>query len=666
MSRMKVHRAGTRDKVTLTGLIITLGIVFGDLGTSPLYVVKAIVAGSGGHPDADFILGAVSCLIWTLTLQTTIKYVFITMRADNKGEGGILALYALVRRKRKNLFFIAILGASALLADGVITPSITVLSSVEGLQLNFPHISVLPIALGIIAALFLVQKFGTALIGKSFGPIMLVWFLMLAALGLPHIISMPGILKAFNPVYAVKLLLFHPGGFLLLGAIFLVTTGAEALYSDLGHCGYGNIKVSWLFVKTALIINYMGQAVWVLKQDVPASEMANPFFAIMPAWFLPFGVLISTAAAIIASQALISGSYTIVSEAISLNFWPKLRIKYPTPIKGQLYISSVNWMLFGACVIVVLMFRTSTNMEAAYGLAISITMLMTTLLMSAWLKINRLFRPLLIVFTGTYLFIEGSFLAANLMKFIHGGWFTIMLAGILAYVMYIWFRARRVKNRFTRFVKVADYFEPLHDLSVDSTVPKYATNLVYLTRADKITDVEAKIMYSIFQKSPKRADTYWLLHVHICDDPHTMEYSVDHLVPGVLIRVEFRLGFKVQPKINLLFNQVIRELACDHEISLLSGYPSLRKHDITADFRFIIIHRVANFDFEFPGFEQYVMTQYAFLSRMALSDVNSYGLDSGNVMTEVVPLVIPANGSHYLKRVGHGSRAQTGDQPTMP
>ena len=660
---MKIRKAGIGDKVTLTGLIITLGIVFGDLGTSPLYVMKAIVAGSGGHPDTAFILGAVSCLIWTLTLQTTIKYVFITMRADNKGEGGILALYALVRRKKKNLFFIAILGASALLADGVITPSITVVSAVEGLQLNFPHLSVLPIALAIITALFLVQKFGTAMIGKSFGPIMLVWFLMLAILGLPYIIGMPAIIKAFNPVYAVRLLFTHPEGFLLLGAIFLVTTGAEALYSDLGHCGYKNIQASWLFVKTALIINYMGQAAWVIKQDVPASEMANPFFAIMPEWFLPFGVLISTAAAIIASQALISGSYTIVSEAISLNFWPKLRIKYPTPIKGQLYISSVNWMLFAACVIVVLMFRTSTSMESAYGLAISITMLMTTLLMTAWLKINRLFRPLLYIFTGTYLLIEGSFLAANLLKFIHGGWFTLLLAGLISYVMYIWFRARRIKNSFTRFVKVADYFEPLRDLSHDNTAPKYATNLIYLTRADKITDVEAKIIYSIFQKKPKRADIYWLLHVHICDDPHTLEYSVDHLVPGVLIRVEFRLGFKVQPKINLLFNQVIKELACNNEISLLSGYPSLRKHDFTGDFRFIIIHRVPNFDFEFPGVEQYIMTQYSFLSRIALSDVNAYGLDSGNVMTEVVPLVIPTNGNHLLKRVSHGPNGHPAGNP---
>jgi KUP system potassium uptake protein len=647
---MKSENLAANKAVTVTGLIITLGIVFGDLGTSPLYVMKAIVMGSGGHIDKDFILGAISCLFWTLTLQTTIKYVFITMRADNHGEGGIMALYALVRKKKKNLFIFAIIGASALLADGVITPSITVVSAVEGLKLNFPNLSVIPIALGIISAIFLIQKFGTASIGKSFGPIMLVWFLTLACLGLPYLIKMPMILKAVNPVYAAKLLLLHPGGFVLLGAIFLVTTGAEALYSDLGHCGYKNIRISWLFVKTTLLINYMGQASWVLMQSSPPDSMPNPFFAIMPQWFLPIGVLISTAAAIIASQALISGSYTIVSEAISLNFWPKLKINYPTTNKGQMYISSVNWMLFIACIIVVLMFQSSSNMEAAYGLAISITMLMTTVLMTFYLRRKRLPMYLMIIFTGTYLMIEGSFLAANLLKFIHGGWFTILLAGIISYVMFIWFKARRIKNGFTRFVPLTNYHEQLEDLSSDETVPKYSTNLVYLTRADKITDVEAKVIYSIFHKGPKRADTYWLLHLHICDDPHTMEYSVDHLIPGVLIRVEFRLGFKVQPRINLFFMEVIKEMVEHGEIDLISKYPSLKKHDIAADFRFILIHRVQNFDFDFPGNEQFIMDQYSFLSKSSLSDVKAYGLDSSNVMIEEVPLALQSNSKPALKR----------------
>lgn len=650
---MKTLKASSRDKLTLTGMIITLGIVFGDLGTSPLYVMKAIVGGSGGTIDQDFMLGAVSCLIWTLTLQTTVKYVLLIMRADNHGEGGIMALYALVRKRKKSLYIIAALGGSALLADGVITPSITVVSAVEGLQLNFPNLTVVPIAIGIIAALFLIQKLGTAAIGKSFGPIMLVWFLTLAALGLPYVIQMPVVLKAFNPVYALKLLFLHPGGFFLLGAVFLVTTGAEALYSDLGHCGYKNIRLSWMFVKITLIINYMGQAAWVLQQDAAPGELVNPFFGIMPAWFLPAGVLLATAAAIIASQALISGSYTIISEAMQLNFWPKLKIDYPTHVKGQMYISSINWMLFIACVIVVLMFRTSSNMEAAYGLAITITMLMTTLLMTEFLKIVRVNRRLVMLFTGTYLLIEGAFLIANMLKFIHGGWFTILLAGIIFYIMFIWYRARQIKNRFTRFVSVADYYEQLKDLSQDITVPKYATNLVYLTRADKISDVEAKVIYSIFSKCPKRADTYWFMHIDITDEPYTMEYSVDHLIPGTLIRIEFRLGFKVQPQINLLFNEALRELSISKEIDLLSKYPSLRKHEIGADFRFIIIHRVRNFDFRFAGRERFVLDNYGIINKMSLSNITAYGLDASNIMVEEVPLVVVGHEDHLLKRVFH-------------
>ncbi len=650
---MKTLKASSRDKLTLTGMIITLGIVFGDLGTSPLYVMKAIVGGSGGIIDQDFMLGAVSCLIWTLTLQTTVKYVLLIMRADNHGEGGIMALYALVRKRKKSLYIVAALGGSALLADGVITPSITVVSAVEGLQLNFPHLSVVPIAIGIIAALFLIQKLGTAAIGKSFGPIMLVWFLTLAALGLPYVIQMPVVLKAFNPVYALKLLFLHPGGFFLLGAVFLVTTGAEALYSDLGHCGYKNIRLSWLFVKITLIINYMGQAAWVLQQGTTPGEMMNPFFGIMPAWFLPAGVLLATAAAIIASQALISGSYTIISEAMQLNFWPKLKVDYPTHIKGQMYISSINWMLFVACIIVVILFRTSSNMEAAYGLAITITMLMTTLLMTEFLKIVRVNRRLVMLFTGTYLLIEVAFLIANMLKFIHGGWFTLLLAGIIFYVMFIWYRARQIKNRFTRFVTVADYFEQLKDLSQDTTVPKYATNLVYLTRADKITDVEAKVIYSIFSKSPKRADTYWFMHIEITDEPYTVEYSVDHLIPGTLIRIEFRLGFKVQPQINLLFNEALRELSISKEIDLLSKYPSLRKHEIGADFRFIIIHRVRNFDYRFAGGERFVLDSYGIINKMSLSNITAYGLDSSNIMVEEVPLVVVGHEDHLLKRVYH-------------
>jgi KUP system potassium uptake protein len=639
------------NALSIAGVIITMGIVFGDIGTSPLYVMKAIVSASRGTIELDFILGAISCIIWTLTLQTTIKYVLITLRADNKGEGGILALYALVRKRKKWLYALAIVGGSTLLADGIITPSITIVSAVEGLQLQFPGIQILPIAIAIVTALFLIQQFGTSAIGKSFGPMMIIWFSMLALLGFIHLIQFPVILKAFNPYYAVHLLYHYPHGFLLLGAVFLCTTGAEALYSDLGHCGIGNIRISWIFVKISLIINYLGQGAWILMQHKEGVALPNPFFAIMPLWFLPLGVLIATAAAVIASQALISGSYTIISEAIQLNFWPKVRISYPTTRKGQMYISSINWFLYAACVVVILMFQTSSNMEGAYGLAITITMLMTTFLMVFYLTKIRRKVWIIAIFLIVYLSIEGAFLAANLAKFIHGGWFTLLLAGIIAFVMYAWQRGRRIKNQFTRFVKIEDYVQTIKDISKDTTIQKYATNLVYITHADYPTDIETKILYSICNKKPKRADTYWLLHVHITDEPHTLEYSVDKIIPGVLIRVEFRLGFKVQPRINLFFKHVLEELVGDKEINLESGYPSLRKHHIPADFHYIIIRRIQNYDFDFPAFEQFVMDFYRWLTRMSTSDIRAYGLDTSNVVEEKVPFVVETGKRNILKRV---------------
>jgi KUP system potassium uptake protein len=648
---MKKSNSLTHSSLSVAGVIITLGIVFGDIGTSPLYVMKAILSGSRGTIELDFILGAISCIIWTLSLQTTIKYVLITLRADNRGEGGILALYALVRKRKNWLFAFAIIGGSTLLADGIITPSITIVAAVEGLKLKLPDIQILPIAILIISTLFLVQQFGTLAIGKTFGPMMIVWFSMLAILGFTQLIQFPVVLKAFNPYYAAHLLYHYPHGFLLLGAVFLCTTGAEALYSDLGHCGIGNIRVSWIFVKISLILNYLGQGAWILMQHKPGVTLPNPFFGIMPSWFQAFGVVIATAAAIIASQALISGSYTIISEAIQLNFWPKVRVSYPTTRKGQMYISSINWFLFAACLIVILMFQTSSNMEAAYGLAITITMLMTTFLMVFYLiKIKR--RPWLIaLFVIVYLTIEGTFLAANLAKFIHGGWFTLLLAGLIAFVMYVWQRGRKIKNQFTRFVKIADYIKTIKDISADESIQKIATNLVYITHADHATDIETKILFSICNKKPKRADTYWLLHVHITDEPHTMEYSVENLVPGVLIRVEFRLGFKVQPRINLYFKHVLEELVSQKEITLDSGYPSLRKHHIPADFHYVIIRRIQNYDFDFPAFEQFIMDMYRWLTRMSTSDIRAYGLDTSNVTEEKVPFVIETGKRNILKRI---------------
>jgi len=650
---MKKRLELQHNALSVAGVIITMGIVFGDIGTSPLYVMKAIIGGSRGTIEPNFIIGAISCIIWTLTLQTTVKYILITLRADNRGEGGILALYALVRKRKKWLFALAIIGGSTLLADGIITPSITIVSAVEGLHLQYPELQVIPIALLILTSLFLIQQFGTSAIGKSFGPMMIIWFSMLAILGFIQLIQLPVVLKAFNPYYAAHLLYHYPHGFLLLGAVFLATTGAEALYSDLGHCGIGNIRVSWIFVKISLILNYLGQGAWILMQHKPGMILPNPFYGIMPHSFLPLGVLIATAAAIIASQALISGSYTIISEAIQLNFWPKVRVSYPTTRKGQMYISSINWLLFVACVIVILMFQTSSNMEAAYGLAITITMLMTTSLMIFYLHKIKRKTWLILLFVVVYFTIEGTFLAANLAKFIHGGWFTILLAGVISFVMYTWFRGRNIKNQFTRFVKIADYVQTIKDINKDESIQKFATNLVYITHADYVSDIETKILYSICNKNPKRADTYWFLHVHIMDEPHTMEYSVEKLIPGVLMRVEFRLGFKVQPRINLFFKHVLEELVAKHEIDLKSGYPSLRMHGIPADFHYVIIRRIQNYDFDFPALQQFFMDMYRWLTKMSTSDIRAYGLDTSNVTEEKVPFVLETGKKKILNRVYH-------------
>jgi KUP system potassium uptake protein len=508
------------------------------------------------------------------------------------------------------------------------------------LQLQYPTLSILPIAIAIIAVLFLVQQFGTTAIGTSFGPMMFLWFIMLSIFGLVQIVQFPLVLKAFNPYYALELLANHPHTYLLLGAVFLCTTGAEAIYTDMGHCGIRNIRISWIFVKTALILNYLGQASWILLHPQVSESYPNPFFAMMPSWFLPVGVLVATLAAVIASQALISGAYTIISEAIQLNLWPKVRISYPTTRKGQMYISSVNWLLFLAVIVVVLTFRSSTNMEAAYVLSITVSMLMTTVLMAFFMKrINRKAFTILSFVAGSLL-IEGTFLVANLGNFLQGGWFTLILMGIIAFIMYAWHRGRAIKNQFTRYVDIADHTGALIDLSKDETVPLYASNLVYITLAAHPSKIETKILFSIFNKNPKRAHTYWLLRVQTTDEPHTLEYSVDKIIPGVLIRVEFRLGFKMQPRVNLYFKQVIEELVNSKEINIESEFPALHKHHIPADFSYIIIRRVQNYDFDFPPFKQFMLDAFLWLAKNSTSDVRTYGLDTSNVMEEKVPYVM--------------------------
>lgn len=631
----------TAHPLTALGLLVALGIVFGDIGTSPLYVMKAIMH---VNPAAapDYVIGAISCIIWTLTLQTTVKYVLIALRADNKGEGGILALFSLVRRLRHRwLYIIAAIGASTLIADGVITPAVTVTSAIEGLRGIYPAAPVIAITIMIICLIFFVQQFGTSKIGRCFGPFMLAWFLMLGILGTVALTSAPAVLKAFNPVYAVRLLIHYPGWFLILGAVFLCTTGAEALYSDLGHCGRLNISVSWIFVKLMLILNYLGQGAYIITHPGIWASDTNPFYAIMPQAFLPVGIIMSTGAAIIASQALISGSFTIFSEAINLDFWPRLRIAYPTVLKGQLYIPSINLFLFLGCIITVLLFRTSSAMEAAYGLAITVTMLMTTVLLSFYLRHRGLPAWLVATFAVAFLAIEGCFLVANLFKFMHGGWYTILIAGAVYAVMIIWHRACHIRRRYIQFKPIADHAPVIADIRADRDIPKYATNLVYISHSDDPTLVESKILYSIINKQPKRADRYWILRVQYTDTPDTLTYTATPLADGRIWCVGLNIGFRVQPKITVYLRQIVEDLVAAGRIDLVSTYPSLRRHGIPGDFRFSIIHRIFSPSSNCAKGERTVMRLFERLRHLAVSPERAMGLDTSTTTVENVPLIIP-------------------------
>jgi len=639
------------QKLTAAGLLISLGIIYGDIGTSPLYVFKAIVGNQ--RINDTLILGGVSCIFWTLTLQTTLKYVVITLRADNKGEGGIFSLFSLVRRRAKWLIIPAVIGGCALLADGIITPPISVSAAIEGLQAYYPHLHTVPIVISILLALFIIQKFGTSLVGKAFGPMMFIWFTMMAVLGIVYIAQMPSIIKALNPYYAYLILSSNPNAFIILGAVFLCTTGAEALYSDLGHCGRKNIQTSWVYVKSSLILNYLGQAVWLLQSNgkVIDLNLHNPFYEIMPSWFLLYGIGIATVATVIASQALITGSFTLIAEAVRLNLWPKVRINYPTMQKGQLYVPSVNWLLCAGCVGVVLLFKHSDNMEAAYGLSITVAMLMTTILVSNFLRRKKLPRYIVTVFLAVYLLIEGAFLTGNLVKFIHGGWFTLSVGFILFTIMWTWHTARRIRNRYVKFINIEDYYSILKELSEDETVPKYASQLVYLTSANFDSEVEAKIIYSILQKQPKRADVYWLVHVDVVDEPYKKEYEVRFLVPNKLIRVDFKLGFRIEQQINLLFRRVVEDLVKKGEVDITSTYKSLNKHKIVGDFRFVVIEKVLSKSHNLSFYESFIMEFYKYLKKVSLSEERGFGLDLSFVTIEKVPLMLTSPEVVEIQRV---------------
>lgn len=650
------------NKVSGAGLLIALGIIYGDIGTSPLYVFNSIV--NERVVSEALILGTLSLIIWTITLQTTIKYIWLVLRADNKGEGGIFALFALVRRRRKWLVIPATIGGAALLADGIITPPISITSAVEGLK-TLPRFhemgthTIMYIVLGILCLFFFTQQFGTSKIGKMFGPVMMIWFGMLAVLGVIHISDDFSILRALNPFYGINFLITYKGGFWLLGAVFLCTTGAEALYSDLGHCGRGNIRISWIFVKTCLLLNYFGQGANLLRNytgqrisdSIPATAEVNAFYDLMPQWFIVPGVIIATSAAIIASQALITGSFTLINEAIRLNLWPKMRIKYPTEAIGQIFIPGINNLLFAGCVGVILYFQESTKMEAAYGLAIITTMLMTTLLFSNYLILHRVKPILIYLFLTVFLVIEFGFLFALFDKFVHGGYFTVLLGMLLFGVMFVWFKARKIKNRYIEFVRVDEYVPKLEELSNDEGVPKHATHLVYLTSANNPNEIEHKIVYSILSGKPKRADIYWFIHVDTLDDPYTCEYEVEHIIPNDIIRVEFRLGFRVQPRLNLMFRQVVEDLVANREVNIGSRYESQQKNNMVGDFQFIVLEKFLSQDNELPFFENIVMKLYFMLKKFSVSEEKGFGLEQSNVSIEKFPLVIAPASKLQMERI---------------
>jgi KUP system potassium uptake protein len=641
-------------RVTAGTLLVTLGIIYGDIGTSPLYVMKSIV---GDRPvEESVVLGGLSCIFWTITLLTTLKYVTLVLNADNKGEGGTFALYALVKRlKVKWLIIPAIIGGCSLLADGMITPPISVSSAIEGLRPIYPNIPTIPIVIGILSALFLVQQFGTKAVGRFFGPIMLVWFFMLAILGTRWILNDFSVFKALNPVYAFNLLTKHKGGFFILGAVFLCATGVEALYSDLGHCGKRNVRFSWGFVKIALILNYFGQGAYLLSLPkgtlLSTLEVPNPFYGVMPSWFLVPGIIIATLATIVASQAMITGSFTLINEAVRLNLWPKVKIRYPTEQKGQLYVPSINFILFIGCVGIVLYFRESSKMEAAYGLAIVMTMIMTTVMLAFFMRMKRYPVALIIPLTIFFLALEGTFLAANLEKFPHGGYVSLSISLFLFVIMTLWYYGKRVAQRFTESEEIDKYKETLVALSSDDSIPRYATNLVFLTNVNQWNMIESKVLYSIVKRQPKRADIYWFLHIHVVDEPYRMDYRVRIIAPNDIVRVDFYLGFRIEPRINLFFRKVVENMVEKGEVDIRSKYASLKDNNLMGDFKFVLIEKYLSGDNDLNFFPRLALNGYFLLKKLSLSPEKAYGLETSSVFTEKFPLIVKPVTGLKLRRI---------------
>lgn len=602
------------DEVSLMGLLVAIGIVFGDIGTSPLYTFSAIVGTR--TIDQILVLGGFSAIFWTLTFQTTIKYVLIALTADNNGEGGIFSLYALIHDKAgKWLMYPAIIGGSFLLADGIITPPISVSSAIEGLRIYEPKIPTIPIVIGILVLIFVAQQFGTQLIGRFFGPVMFIWFTFIGVIGAISLSQDLSVLQALNPIWVYRFVAEYPGGFWLLGAVFLCTTGAEALYSDMGHVGRGNVRFSWIYVKICLLLCYAGQAALLVSQAGGKIGDKTPFYAIVPEAILPFGIIIATAATIIASQALISGSFTLIGEAIRLNFWYRQEINYPTDFKGQLYIPQVNWLLMFGCIGVVLYFQESKYMEAAYGLAVTTTMLMTTILLAVYLRSRKYPLILIVLLTGTFLTIEISFLIANLVKFPEGGWITVLIGLLLVSTMWLWYKGRILRRSLTRFETTDQFFKTLKELSNDQTLPQYATHLVYLTESHSPQELEKETMLSILERTPKRADVYWFLHVHTDDQPFTTRYKVEMLAKDDVYFISFTLGFRIDPRINFFFDLALEDMEKKKEVDITSRHPALKHYKIPGDVRFVLLRSFLSHENDLKFRDNFVMQSYYFIRR---------------------------------------------------
>ena len=643
-----------KSRLTFLGVIITIGIIFGDIGTSVLYVMKSFVHSSDAMMSENLVLGFVSLIFWVMTLQTTTKYVLIALKADNNGEGGVFSLFALIKnRTKRGVVLLAMIGGATLLADGIITPAITVTSAVEGLHDIIPAINtndVIILVLIIFIFIFSFQRFGTKKIGSLFGPIMSLWFLSLFFWGVKSIGTRPEILKAINPKYALNLLITYPGVFVLLGAVFLCVSGAEDLYVDLGHCGRKNVRMAWFAVKVCLLANYFGQAAYLLSTNYSSEK--NPFFAIVPESFVVFQVILATLAAIIASQSLITGSFTLISEAIKLNLFPKLIIKYPTELKGQVYVSAVNIILFICSSCVVIFFRTSSNMEAAYGLSISITMFVTTLLLSIYLykvKSKKLFAVIFLIFFGIE---ELFFLYANSLKFVNGGYITVFIALLIFIIMFIWYRGTEIKERESQYLTVKNYTKQLLQLSMDKSVPKYATNLVYLTGAKREEDVDYAVLYSILNKQPKRANVYFFVHINVIDKPYKREYKVTKFSDKKILKITFNLGFREHQRVNMFMHQVIDDLLMNKELELQPTKYNLRgKAETVGDFRFVLIEEVLGNSNGLSSFDNFIMGLRLKLKKITVTPEKWFGLDTSVITKEAVPLNVVQTKVKKLTRI---------------